>query len=200
MSFDLRLVRYGPAGEERPGLIDDDGRLRDLSYVLMDIQAEALDPDEIDILRAIEPATLPLVPATPRLAAPVNGARITAIDGASCLLRPIAVSDRPDGAPARMGLAALNGAPARVTAYTSALVADDRSWAALGPWLVAFDPPLRPSRLKSAGRPLGFTAQTSILQSATAEAGDVSIVLCDPSTPSGAWIDGFGPPQPLRPA
>lgn len=60
----MRLVRYGPAGHERPGMIAPDGTLRDLSAVLDDIGPATLTIETLDRLRAIDPSTLP----------PVNGA------------------------------------------------------------------------------------------------------------------------------
>ena len=69
----MRLVRYGDAGAEKPGMLDKDGQLRDLSYVVADITPDQLDPIALDILRSIEPSTLPLVSGQPRLGPPVAG-------------------------------------------------------------------------------------------------------------------------------
>jgi ureidoglycolate lyase len=63
----MKLLRYGPAGQEKPGLLDRDGRIRDLSGALRDIDGEALSPASLDRLRRLDPASLPLVPGTPRL-------------------------------------------------------------------------------------------------------------------------------------
>jgi len=63
----MKLVRFGNAGEERPGIIDRDGKIRDLSGVVDDIAGKALAPESLARIRAIDPATLPLVPGTPRL-------------------------------------------------------------------------------------------------------------------------------------
>jgi len=63
----MKLLRYGPAGQEKPGLLDRDGRIRDLSGAVRDIAGEALAPAALDRLRRLDPATLPLVPGTPRL-------------------------------------------------------------------------------------------------------------------------------------
>jgi 2-keto-4-pentenoate hydratase/2-oxohepta-3-ene-1,7-dioic acid hydratase in catechol pathway len=63
----MKLLRYGPPGQEKPGLLDRDGRIRDLSGVVADIAGEALAPASLDRLRGIDPATLPLVPGAPRL-------------------------------------------------------------------------------------------------------------------------------------
>ena len=63
----MKLLRYGPAGQEKPGLLDRDGKLRDLSGVVRDIDGEALAPASLDRLRRLDAATLPLVPGTPRI-------------------------------------------------------------------------------------------------------------------------------------
>ncbi len=63
----MKLVRYGPAGKEKPGLIDAEGRLRDLSKKVKDIDAAALAPAEIARLRKLDPKKLPLVKGKPRL-------------------------------------------------------------------------------------------------------------------------------------
>jgi len=63
----MKLVRYGPAGKEKPGLIDDEGKLRDLSRKVKDIDAAALAPGELAKLRKLEPKKLPLVKGRPRL-------------------------------------------------------------------------------------------------------------------------------------
>ena len=63
----MKLVRYGPAGKEKPGLIDSDGKLRDLSKKVKDINAASLAPAEIAKLRKLDPKKLPLVKGKPRL-------------------------------------------------------------------------------------------------------------------------------------
>jgi 2-keto-4-pentenoate hydratase/2-oxohepta-3-ene-1,7-dioic acid hydratase in catechol pathway len=63
----MKLLRYGPAGQEKPGLLDRDGNVRDLSGAVRDIAGEALAPASLDRLRRLDPASLPLVPGTPRL-------------------------------------------------------------------------------------------------------------------------------------
>ncbi|MEM9726721.1 MAG: fumarylacetoacetate hydrolase family protein [Pseudomonadota bacterium] len=57
----MKLVRYGSAGEERPGLIDADGGLRDLGGALPDLTPDAFHVDRLDALRRLDPASLPLV-------------------------------------------------------------------------------------------------------------------------------------------
>ena len=63
----MKLLRYGPAGQEKPGLLDRDGKIRDLSGAVRDIDGEALAPASLDRLRRLDPASLPLVGGTPRL-------------------------------------------------------------------------------------------------------------------------------------
>ena len=63
----MKLVRYGPAGREKPGLIDADGRLRDLSRKVKDIDAAALAPASLAKLRKVDARRLPLVRGRPRI-------------------------------------------------------------------------------------------------------------------------------------
>jgi 2,4-diketo-3-deoxy-L-fuconate hydrolase len=63
----MKLVRYGPPGREKPGLIDDEGKLRDLSRKVKDIDAATLAPVELAKLRKLDPNKLPLVKGRPRL-------------------------------------------------------------------------------------------------------------------------------------
>ena len=65
----MKLVRYGPAGKEKPGLIDADGKLRDLSKKVKDIDGESLAPAELAKLKKLDPKKLPLVKGRPRLGA-----------------------------------------------------------------------------------------------------------------------------------
>jgi 2-keto-4-pentenoate hydratase/2-oxohepta-3-ene-1,7-dioic acid hydratase in catechol pathway len=69
----MKLLRYGPAGREKPGLLDADGTIRDLSGVVLDIAGDVLGPDGLARLRAIDPNTLPPVAGTPRLGPCVAG-------------------------------------------------------------------------------------------------------------------------------
>jgi 2,4-didehydro-3-deoxy-L-rhamnonate hydrolase len=71
----MKLVRFGQAGQEKPGLVDAQGTLRDLSAHLADIDAAALDPQALARLRAIDPASLPAVAEPVRFGAPVAGTR-----------------------------------------------------------------------------------------------------------------------------
>jgi len=63
----MKLVRYGPAGKEKPGLIDADGRLRDLSKKVKDIDGAALAPAKLKELAKLDPKKLPPVKGRPRL-------------------------------------------------------------------------------------------------------------------------------------
>src|SRR5262245_45427017 len=63
----MKLLRYGPPGQEKPGLLDRDGQLRDLSRLVPPIDGEAISPASLDRLRRLDPATLPLVAGSPRL-------------------------------------------------------------------------------------------------------------------------------------
>ena len=69
----MKLVRYGAVGQERPGLIDKSGQLRDLSAYVKDLDGEAYSPASLAKLAAIDPASLPAVNGKPRLGAPVTG-------------------------------------------------------------------------------------------------------------------------------
>ena len=71
----MKLLRHGPADQERPGLIDTDGRIRDLAGVIDDLAGAALGRASLDRLRQIDPASLPLVAAGTRLGPPVAGTR-----------------------------------------------------------------------------------------------------------------------------
>ena len=62
----MKLVRYGPAGKEKPGLIDADGKLRDLSKKVKDIDGASLAPAELAKLRKLDVKRLPLVKGKPR--------------------------------------------------------------------------------------------------------------------------------------
>jgi len=58
----MKLLRFGPQGQEKPGLLDADGRIRDLSGVIDDIDGSTLSDDSLARLRALDLSTLPLVP------------------------------------------------------------------------------------------------------------------------------------------
>ena len=63
----MKLLRYGSGGNEKPGLLDQDGSIRDLSSVINDIDGETLSPRSIEQLSGIEPESLPTVAGEPRL-------------------------------------------------------------------------------------------------------------------------------------
>jgi 2-keto-4-pentenoate hydratase/2-oxohepta-3-ene-1,7-dioic acid hydratase in catechol pathway len=63
----MKLVRYGKPGKEKPGLIDAEGKLRDLSGVIADINGDTLSPKSLAKLSKIKAAKLPLVRGKPRL-------------------------------------------------------------------------------------------------------------------------------------
>jgi ureidoglycolate lyase/2,4-diketo-3-deoxy-L-fuconate hydrolase len=62
----MKLLRYGPPGQERPGLLDADGQVRDLSGHIDDLAGEVLTPAGLSLLRQLDPTTLPRVPGTPQ--------------------------------------------------------------------------------------------------------------------------------------
>ena len=63
----MKLLRYGPAGHEKPGMLDAKGGIRDLSGVAGDISGAHLAPGALDKLRALDPNSLPVVSGAPRL-------------------------------------------------------------------------------------------------------------------------------------
>ncbi|HIE1060660.1 TPA: fumarylacetoacetate hydrolase family protein [Serratia marcescens] len=69
----MKLLRYGQPGQERPGMLDAQGRLRDLSQHIADVGGAALLPASLAKLRELDSATLPLVEGQPRLGACVGG-------------------------------------------------------------------------------------------------------------------------------
>ena len=69
----MKLLRYGPVGNEKPGLLDDEGNIRDLSGIITDIAGDVLTDAGLQKLAAIDPASLPLVGGTPRIGPCVGG-------------------------------------------------------------------------------------------------------------------------------
>ncbi|RWQ28443.1 MAG: FAA hydrolase family protein, partial [Mesorhizobium sp.] len=69
----MKLLRYGEAGSERPGLLDADGTIRDLSAHVTDIAGKALDPASLEALSKLDPKSLPAVSGKPRIGACVAG-------------------------------------------------------------------------------------------------------------------------------
>ncbi|MBP7352528.1 ureidoglycolate lyase [Comamonas sp. UBA7528] len=68
----MKLLRYGPAGAEKPGILDTEGRIRDISALTADIDGKFLASAAVAQLAATDPATLPLVAGQPRLGACVG--------------------------------------------------------------------------------------------------------------------------------
>jgi 2-keto-4-pentenoate hydratase/2-oxohepta-3-ene-1,7-dioic acid hydratase in catechol pathway len=69
----MKLVRYGEAGREKPGMIDADGAIRDLSSKVMDVAGAEIDPAALARLSSVDPASLPKVEGNPRLGPCVAG-------------------------------------------------------------------------------------------------------------------------------
>ena len=68
----MKLVRYGAVGEERPGILDEQGGIRSLWPVISDIDVSLLTPESLGFLEALDPSRLPLVEGKPRLGSPVQ--------------------------------------------------------------------------------------------------------------------------------
>ncbi|NOD82622.1 MULTISPECIES: fumarylacetoacetate hydrolase family protein [unclassified Ruegeria] len=68
----MKLLRYGPVGSEKPGLLDAEGNIRDLSGVVDDVSGDTLSDAALDKLRGIDPDSLPLVDGDPRIGACVG--------------------------------------------------------------------------------------------------------------------------------
>ncbi len=71
----MKLVRYGKAGKEKPGLLDKKGKLRDLSETIADIDADMLGPRALARLAKLKPESLPAVRGAPRIGPCVAGVR-----------------------------------------------------------------------------------------------------------------------------
>lgn len=67
----MKLFRYGPLDAEKPGIVDQNGGLRDLSSVVADIDAWALSPEGLKVIAAVDPNTLPLIEGDVRYGVPV---------------------------------------------------------------------------------------------------------------------------------
>ncbi|KJU75684.1 2-hydroxyhepta-2,4-diene-1,7-dioate isomerase [Ectopseudomonas oleovorans] len=67
----MKLLRYGPPGQEKPALVAADGSLRDLSLHVLDISPRTLDPKTLDELRALDPLSLPRVEDGVRIGTPI---------------------------------------------------------------------------------------------------------------------------------
>ena len=69
----MKLLRYGVQGQERPGVLDAEGRIRDLSAEVQDIAGDALLPETMERLRSLDVSALPMVEGSPRLGPCVAG-------------------------------------------------------------------------------------------------------------------------------
>ncbi len=69
----MKFLRYGLLGEERPGILDDNGMIRDLSSKVNDIVPEVINPERLASFSKIEPESLPIVEGTMRLGVPISG-------------------------------------------------------------------------------------------------------------------------------
>ena len=69
----MKLLRYGPAGQEKPGILDAAGTIRDLSGVVPDITGDVLSPAALAKIAAVDVNSLPRVAGNPRLGSPVTG-------------------------------------------------------------------------------------------------------------------------------
>jgi 2-keto-4-pentenoate hydratase/2-oxohepta-3-ene-1,7-dioic acid hydratase in catechol pathway len=69
----MKLLRYGPPGAERPGLLDDRGRIHELGAEIGDLDPETIAPHALERLRQIDRDDLPVVRGTPRIGVPVSG-------------------------------------------------------------------------------------------------------------------------------
>lgn len=122
----MRLVRFGPRGAEKPGLLDAQGAVRDLSSVIADIHGPSLGPAGLARLRALDPATLPAVPAGTRL-----GSCVGQVPNVLCI--GLNYSDHA----AETG-AAIPGQPVVFNKHTGALAGPDDA-VILGPGSVKLD-------------------------------------------------------------
>ena len=69
----MKLLRYGPRDEEKPGVLDDDGHIRDLSSLLPDITPKVISPEGLSALRRLNLTQLPIVRSVERLGIPYRG-------------------------------------------------------------------------------------------------------------------------------
>jgi 2-keto-4-pentenoate hydratase/2-oxohepta-3-ene-1,7-dioic acid hydratase in catechol pathway len=68
----MKLLRYGPVGQEKPGILDQSGKIRDLSAHIKDVNGAALDDASLDKIRKLDIASLPVVEGSPRIGACVG--------------------------------------------------------------------------------------------------------------------------------
>jgi len=113
----MKLLRHGPRGQERPGVLDADGRVRDLSAVVPDIAGDVLTAAGLARLREVDLATLPLVPGTPQ-----DGLRLGPCVGAVGKFICIGLNYADHAAESGMALPA---EPVVFSKWTSAIVGPD---------------------------------------------------------------------------
>ena len=70
---EIKLVRFGPAGEERPGIVDTQGQIRDLSAYIDDVTPDTLSKASLEEIAKIPMSELPVIQGSPRLGVPVTG-------------------------------------------------------------------------------------------------------------------------------
>ena len=68
----MKLLRYGPVGQEKPGVLDQSGKIRDLSAYIKDVNGAVLDDDSLDKIRKLDLESLPAVEGSPRIGACVG--------------------------------------------------------------------------------------------------------------------------------
>ena len=68
----MKLLRFGEAGQEKPGMLDTDGKLRSLENLIGDLRGGALTNAGIERIKGIDPSTLPFVEGNPRIGACVG--------------------------------------------------------------------------------------------------------------------------------
>ena len=69
MGLDMKLLRYGPKGKEKPGILDSNGKIRSLAKIVKDIDGEAISPAGLAKIKKANIAKLPIVPGKPRIGA-----------------------------------------------------------------------------------------------------------------------------------
>ncbi len=68
----MKLVRFGKLGREKPGIIDEEGQIRDLSTKLKDIDSKAINPNALKLVQRVNLKKLNIVKGKPRLGVPVS--------------------------------------------------------------------------------------------------------------------------------
>ena len=69
----MKLLRYGNPGQEKPGMLDQNGTIRDLSNIVEDIAGDVLLPESLEKLKNLDPGSLPTIEGSPRMGACVSG-------------------------------------------------------------------------------------------------------------------------------